>query len=102
MKQKLALALIALPLLAACTTVSGDEARRAEAYSNCRASPGPDARESCMKTQIALLEARDRREAERVVADQEAAERRQAEREAMGVPSDEAKEAVDSGLRIPK
>ncbi|MEZ5947453.1 MAG: hypothetical protein R3C04_11510 [Hyphomonas sp.] len=40
-------------------------------------------------------------EADRLQSDREAAERRQAELEAAGVPSDEAKQVIDSGLRWP-
>ncbi|MEZ5998475.1 MAG: hypothetical protein R3B98_07260 [Hyphomonas sp.] len=102
MKRLLAAALIAAPLLGACVSSNSAEGRQAEAYARCKYSPGPDARDKCMKTELALIEARDRKEAERVKTDQEDAERRQAELEASGVPSDDAKQVVNSGLHVPK
>jgi hypothetical protein len=101
MTKLIPLLALALPLLAGCVSTNSAEGREAEAYARCSYSPGPDERAKCMKTELALIEARDRKEAERVQADREAAERRQAELEASGVPRDAARQTVDSGLRTP-
>ncbi|HPE47910.1 MAG TPA: hypothetical protein PLR76_05920 [Hyphomonas sp.] len=94
--------LLAAPLLAACVSSNSAEGREAEAYAKCSYSPGPKEREACIKTELALIEARDRKEAEAAKADQEAAERRQAELEAAGVPRDDAAQTTDSGLHWPR
>ncbi|MCA8902261.1 MAG: hypothetical protein KDA53_13550 [Hyphomonas sp.] len=83
-----AIALAAAPLLAGCVSANSAEGRQAEAYSKCSYAPGPEEREKCMKTELALIEARERAEADREQADLEADERRQAELEAHGVPRD--------------
>ena len=101
--QRLALILIAsVPLLAACSSTSGPEYRKQVAWNRCASSPGPEARASCIKTQIALLEAADRANAESIKAKQEDAEDRQARIEAHGVPADKAQQTTDSGLTWPK
>jgi hypothetical protein len=92
---------LGLPLLTGCVSTNSDESRQAEAYSRCSYAPGPDERAKCMKTELALIEARDREEAERVQADREAAEHRQAVLEASGVSREDARQTVDSGLRTP-
>ena len=102
MKRLAITALACLPLLAACSSTSGPEYRQQVAWNRCANSPGPEARASCIKTQIALLEAADRAEAESVKARQEEAEDRQARIEAHGVPADKAKQTTDSGLTWPK
>ena len=101
--KRLALAVLAcLPLITACAATSGPEYRKSVAWNRCANSPGPEARASCIKTQIALMEAADRAEAESIKADQLAAEDRQARIEAQGVPADKAEQTTDSGLRLPK
>lgn len=102
MKRLAITVLASLPLLAACTATSGPEYRKQVAWNRCASSPGPEARASCMKTQIALLEAADRANAESVKAKQEAAEDRQARIEAHGVPADKAQKTTDSGLHWPE
>ncbi|KCZ89422.1 hypothetical protein [Hyphomonas johnsonii] len=102
MKRLAASLLVALPLVTACAATSGPEYRKSVAWNRCASSPGPDARASCIKTQIALMEAADRSEAQSVKASQEAAEDRQAKLEAHGVPADKAKQTTDSGLKLPK
>lgn len=102
MKPLMIAVLIAMPMLAGCVSANGPEGRQAEAYSKCRYAPGAEAREKCMKTELALIEARERNEAQREEEDRQAAERRQAELQAMGVPEDKAKQSHDSGLRPPR
>jgi hypothetical protein len=102
MKRLVVTVLAGLSLVAACTSTSGDEYRNQIAWNRCANSPGPEARASCIKTQVALLEAADRAEAESVAAQQSQAEDRQAKLEAHGVPSDVAKQTTDSGLDWPK
>ncbi len=102
MKHLVITILASLPLLSACTATSGPEYRNQVAWNRCANSPGPEARASCIKTQVALLEAADRAEAESVKAKQEAAEDRQARIEAHGVPADKAKQTTDSGLDWPR
>jgi hypothetical protein len=92
---------LALPLMAGCVAASNDEANQAEAYSRCSYTPGPKERAACIKTELALIEARERKEAGKIQTDQEAAERRQAELEAAGISPDDAQQTVDSGLRLP-
>ncbi|MEZ5945836.1 MAG: hypothetical protein R3C04_03110, partial [Hyphomonas sp.] len=87
MKRLLAATLLVAPLLGACVSSNSAEGRKAEAYARCKYSPGPEARDKCMKTELALIEAREQKEADRLQSDREAAERRQAELEAAGVPS---------------
>lgn len=93
---------LALPLMAGCVAASNDEANQAEAYSRCSYTPGPKERAACVKTELALIEARERRDAEKVQTDQEAAERRQSELEASGISREDAQQTVDSGLRLPQ
>jgi hypothetical protein len=102
MKRLAITVLASLPLLAACATTSGPEYRKQVAWNRCASSPGPEARASCMKTQIALLEAADRADAESIKARQEDAEERQARIEAHGVPADKAQQTTESGLTWPK
>ncbi|MEZ6012070.1 MAG: hypothetical protein R3C08_09400 [Hyphomonas sp.] len=92
---------LALPLMAGCVAASNNEANQAEAYSRCSYTPGPKERAACIKTELALIEARERRDAEKVQTDREAAERRQAELEASGLSSEDARQTVDSGLSLP-
>ena len=92
---------LALPLLAGCVSSNSAESRQAEAYARCSYAPGPDERAKCMKTELALIEARDRKEAERVQTDREAAEQRQAVLEASGVSREDAKQTTESGLHLP-
>ena len=87
MKRLAITALACLPLLAACSSTSGPEYRQQVAWNRCANSPGPEARASCIKTQIALLEAADRAEAESVKARQEAAEDRQDPQERRAAPA---------------
>lgn len=89
-------------LLTACSSTSGPEYRKQVAWNRCASSPGPEARASCMKTQIALLEAADRANAESIKARQQDAEDRQSRIEAHGVPADKAQQTTDSGLAWPK
>ena len=104
MTQRIALtaALIALPLMAGCVSANSAEGRQAEAYARCSYTPGPEERAACIKTELALIEARDRAAAEKIKSDQEAAEQRQAILEASGVPREDAKQTIDSGLRPPQ
>ncbi|MEQ8300781.1 MAG: hypothetical protein RH945_09585 [Hyphomonas sp.] len=102
MKRFAIITLASLPLLAACAATSGPEYRQQVAWNRCASSPGPEARASCITTQVALLEAADRAEADSIQAKQQAAEDRQAQAEAYGVPSDVAKQTTDSGLHWPK
>ena len=97
MKHPVAAVLLALPLMAGCVSSNSAEGRQAEAYAHCKYSPGPKERETCIKTELALIEARERKEVEKLRTDQEAAEQRQAVLEASGVPHDKAKEAVGGG-----
>ena len=102
MKARLfAAALIASPALAACTTSSVDQANRAEAWSRCRTAPNPETRDRCIETEIALLEARQEREAESSAARKKAAEDREAINEAQGLPRQAVRETIDPGLRLP-
>jgi hypothetical protein len=101
--NRLAIIMLAsLPLFGACTATSGAEYRQQVAWNRCANSPGPEARASCITTQVALMEAADRAETESIQARQQEAEVRQAQAEAHGVPSDAAKQTTDSGLRWPK
>ena len=102
MKKMIPMVLLALPLMAGCVSSNSAEGRQAEAYARCKYSPGPKERESCIKTELALIEARERNEAAKVDADREAAERRQSELEASGVPRDAAKQVYDPGLHPPQ
>ena len=101
MKKMIPLIALALPLMAGCVSSNSAEGRQSEAYARCSYTPGPAERATCIKTELALIEARDRQEAEKAQSDREAAERRQAELEASGVPRDKAKQTVDSGLHPP-
>jgi len=101
MNKMIPMLALALPLLAGCVSATAAESRQAEAYARCSYAPGPDERARCMKTELALIEARDRKEADRAQADHEAAEHRQAVLEASGMSSNDAKQTVDSGLRTP-
>ena len=97
----IAAALIALPTLVACTTSSVDQANRAEAWSRCRTAPNPETRDRCIQTEIALLEARQEREAASYAEKKRAAEERQAVNEAQGISREDARQTTESGLRQP-
>ena len=101
MKRPVALALLVLPLMAGCASASSAERRHSEAYAHCKYSPGPKERETCIKTELALIEARERKEAQEADAEHEAAEQRQAIREASGMTAEDARESVQNGLRPP-
>ena len=101
MKKTVPLILLALPLMAGCVSSNSQEGNMAEAYAKCSYAPGPKEREKCIKTELALIEARDRADAERVQSEREAAEQTQAILEASGIPREEAKQTSDSGLRLP-
>lgn len=93
--------LICPPLLAGCVTKSAAEVRRAEAWSRCQTAPNPEIRDRCIETEIALMEAQDRKNAASRAAREQEAEDRQAVLEAHGVPADKAEQTVDSGLKLP-
>jgi len=101
MKKTIPLILLALPLMAGCVSANSEEGNMAEAYAKCSYAPGPKEREKCIKTELALIEARDRADAQQIQSDREAAEQRQAILEASGVSREDAKQTTDSGLRIP-
>ena len=103
MKRAALLALLTCSslLVQACASTSADQVRRSEAWSRCRTAPNPEVRDRCIKTEVALMEARERNETESRENAQREAEDRQGVLEAHGVPSDEARQTVDSGLRIP-
>ncbi len=63
------LILLALPLMAGCASSNSQENNKAEAYAKCSYTPNPDARQKCIKTELALIEARERAAAERVQSD---------------------------------
>ncbi len=99
--QTASLMMLALPMMAGCVSANSHEGNKAEAYAKCSYTPNPDAREKCIKTELALIEARDRAAAERTQSDREAAEQRQAVLEASGVSREDAKQTTDSGLHLP-
>lgn len=101
MKKFVPMILIGLPLLAGCVSSNSAEGRQSEAYARCSYTPGPKERAACIKTELALIEARERQENDRVQAEREAAEQRQSQLEAQGVPRDKAEQPYDSGLRLP-
>jgi hypothetical protein len=101
MKKAIPLIILTLPLMAGCVSANTQEGNMAEAYARCSYTPNPDAREKCIKTELALIEARDRAKSERVQSDREAAEQREAILEASGVSREDAKQTTDSGLRLP-
>lgn len=101
MKYVAMTAMLALPLMAGCVSSNSAEGHKAEAYAKCRYAPGPEEREKCMKTELALIEARERTEAERLQTDRTDAEQRQAILEASGVSREDAKQTVESGLHLP-
>ncbi|MEZ6001825.1 hypothetical protein [Hyphomonas sp.] len=101
MKKTIPLIFLALPLMAGCVSANSQEGNKAEAYARCSYTPNPDARAKCIKTELALIEARERAEAERVQSNREAAEQTQSQLEAMGVPREDAKQTTDSGLSLP-
>ncbi|MEZ5987027.1 MAG: hypothetical protein R3B94_13860 [Hyphomonas sp.] len=101
MKYVVLTAMLALPLMAGCVSSNSAEGNQAEAYAKCRYTPGPEERAKCIKTELALIEARDRKEAERIQTDRETAEQRQAILEASGVSREDAKQTVESGLHTP-
>lgn len=101
MIKQLAFAVLTLPLLAGCVSSNSAEANQAEAYARCKYSPGPDARDKCMKTELALIQARERQRAQNIADDRADAEQRQSVLEAQGVSRDDAKQTVDSGLGLP-
>ena len=102
MKKMIPMILMALPLIAGCVSSNSAEGQQAEAYARCSYTPGPEERAKCMKTELALIQARDRADAEKVQADREAAEQRQSELEASGVPREAAKQVYDPGLHPPQ
>ena len=91
MKKTIPLIILALPLMAGCVSSNSTEGNKAEAYAKCSYSPGPEERAKCIKTELALIEARERKEAERQQDEQEADEHRDAVLEATGVPREELK-----------
>lgn len=94
--------LVAGPFLAGCATSSVDKRNRAEAWSRCRTAPDPETRDRCIDTEVALLEARQERNAASYAERMKAAEEREAINEAQGLPREAVRETVDSGLRAPK
>ena len=92
---------IALCGLAACETTSDNAAYWREADSKCRYAPDPETRRTCIDTEIALMKEREARQAESIAAAQERAQRMEEEAIARGTPPENAKPAVDSGLRLP-
>ena len=78
MKKLLPLIMLATPLMAGCVSANSAEGAKAEAYAKCRYAPGPEEREKCMKTELALIQARERNEAQRIQTNREDAEQRQA------------------------
>ena len=101
MKKTVSLIVLAFPLMAGCVSSNSAEGNKAEAYAKCRYTPGPEERAKCIKTELALIEARERKEAERVQTDRETAEQRQAILEASGVSREDAKQTIESGLHTP-
>ncbi len=102
MKIILAAALLMTgPVLAGCSSTSGESARRAEAWSRCSTAPNPEIRDRCIETEIALLEAKEQKDADSRAAYEKEAEQRQAVLEAQGVPEDKAKQVIDHGLKLP-
>ena len=91
MKKTIPLIILALPLMAGCVSSNSAEGNQAEAYAKCSYSPGPEERAKCIKTELALIEARERKEAERQQTELEADEHRDAVLEATGVPREELK-----------
>jgi hypothetical protein len=87
---------IALPMLAACTAVSGREANEGEAWQRCAGYTEAAARKACMQTEMAVLTAGDRDKALTDAKDTAAAEQRRAVLEAQGVPRDVAARASTS------
>ena len=96
-----AAALIALPTLVACATSSIDQTNRAEAWSRCRTAPNPETRDRCIETEMALMTARQEREAASRAERRKAAEESQAIHEAQGISREDARQTTDSGLRLP-
>ncbi|MCA8892848.1 MAG: hypothetical protein KDA56_13755 [Hyphomonas sp.] len=101
MKKLLPLIMLATPLMAGCVSANSAEGAKAEAYAKCRYAPGPEEREKCMKTELALIQARERNEAQRIQTNREDAEQRQAILEASGVSREDAKQTIESGLHLP-
>lgn len=101
MKKLLPLIMLATPLMAGCVSANSAEGAKAEAYAKCRYAPGPEEREKCMKTELALIQARERSEAQRIQTNREDAEQRQAILEASGVSREDAKQTIESGLHLP-
>jgi hypothetical protein len=89
-------------LLGACASASAAKEREQIAWSRCANSPGPEARKSCVTTQISLLEAADRAEAESIAARQRQYENREADRVASGVSPEMARESSDPGIELPR
>ncbi|MEH6694377.1 MAG: hypothetical protein V7675_05005 [Hyphomonas sp.] len=89
-------------LLGACASNAAAKERQQIAWSRCASSPGPVARESCVTTQLALLEAADRAEAESLAAKQRSYENRDAEREASGMSPEMARGSSDPGIQLPR
>lgn len=96
-----AVAIALIAMLPACTTKSAAQLRRSEAWSRCANSPTPETRNTCIETEIALIEARDRSDAESRARAVQDAEDRQAKLEASGVPRDAARQTTESPIDIP-
>ena len=88
----IAAALIALPTLVACATSSIDQTNRAEAWSRCRTAPNPETRDRCIETEMALMTARQEREAASRAERRKAAEESQAIHEAQGISREDARQ----------
>ena len=91
--------LVTAPLLGACA--SADRTHRAEAWSRCRNAPSPEIRDRCIKTEVALIEAREQREADSRATARKSAEEREAQLQAHGVAAEDAVQTTDSGLELP-
>tara|TARA_R110000787_G_scaffold14348_8_gene44310 strand:- start:8684 stop:8998 length:315 start_codon:yes stop_codon:yes gene_type:complete len=89
-------------LLGACASDRIAKEREQIAWSRCANSPGPEARKACVTTQIALLEAAARAEAESIAARQRSYENREADRVASGVSPEMARESSDPGIELPR
>ena len=82
-------------------TSSIDQTNRAEAWSRCRTAPNPETRDRCIETEMALMTARQEREAASRAERRKAAEESQAIHEAQGISREDARQTTDSGLRLP-
>ena len=100
MKRSLAAALIALPLMAGCVTSNSNDKAQSEAYARCSYTPGPKERAACIKTELALIEARERQAADRLEDARDApAGTPDAMPESPSVPSQAAQRDRDPGLQ---